>query len=269
MASSRAYALTINNWTEDDYKALENESHDYLIIGKEVGESLTPHLQAYIYKKSKINFAALKKRNPKAHIEPANGSPAQNQAYCSKQKDYKEYGTLPMQGKRNDIKAVKDVLVKTGKISDVIEVATNLQTIRLAETLVKYIEPKRNWKPNVTWIWGPTGAGKTKLAHEMTKDAYLKNTATGMWWDGYDAHEDVIIDDVKDQSRQSYSLLLELLDRYSVRIQVKGGTRQFLAKNIVVTSLHSPSEMFWCFDEACELLRRIDKVISLGNSLNS
>jgi len=57
-----------------------------------------------------------------------------------------------------------------------------------------------------------------------------------------------------------YSLLLELLDRYEVRVEAKGGSRQFLAKNIIVTSIFSPYEMFSQFSDAKELLRRIDEV---------
>ena len=42
-----------------------------------------------------ITFSALKESLPAVHIERARGSGAQNQAYCVKDGDFFEVGTLP------------------------------------------------------------------------------------------------------------------------------------------------------------------------------
>jgi hypothetical protein len=49
---------------------------------------------------------------PQSHIERAKGTPQQNRAYCSKDGDFDEYGTLPSdsQGKRNDWEELRDWL---------------------------------------------------------------------------------------------------------------------------------------------------------------
>jgi len=261
---SQCWCFTLNNWTIEEYEKILAFPCDYIIVGKEVGAEGTPHLQGYIRKQSQIRFNALKKLMPRAHIEIARLSPENNIQYCSKDKNYVEIGQRPVgQGKRTDIEIVRDVLKATGRISKVVEIAVNLQQIKTAETIIKYIEPKRDFKPNVIWIYGASGLGKTRRALDLFPDAYRKSNSTGQWWDGYDAHPDVVIDDVKNEDQKYYLTLLELLDRYECRIQVKGGTRQFLAKNIVLTSLWHPDRLFGAFDEAVEIKRRIDEIIHL------
>jgi len=261
--NARGWHIVINNWTQADYDALVAEKYDYLIIGKEVGELGTPHLQCCLYKESKVGFNGLKKRNPRAYLKPIYASVEANTKYCSKGGDFVVFGVPPKQGKRNDLEEVKKILKETGKVEKVVESASNYQQIRMAECIVKYIEPKRTWKPYVVWVYGESGRGKTRLAYEKTKDPYRKSNSTAQWWDGYDGHEDVIIDDIKEAEMKIYLQLLELLDRYETRVQTKGGTRQFLAKKIYCTSIWHPSYLFGSFNEAQEILRRIDEIIEL------
>lgn len=262
MSKSTSYCLTINNYTLEQYESLKNEKHDYIIIGKEVGESGTPHLQAYIYMKSMIGFNGLKKRNPTAHIEKCKGTPLQNKTYCSKDGDFWEDGNLPIQGKRTDLEVAKTVLQETGKIRDVVAQATSIQAVKSAECIIKYIENKRDWKPKVLWLFGTSGCGKTRKAHDIFsgEDIYRKSNSTGQWWDGYDAHAFVIIDDIKDTTMPYYLGLLELLDRYECRVQFKGGSRQFLAKEIILTSIWHPFDLYKDYENATEILRRIDTI---------
>lgn len=265
---SRAWCFTLNNYTDDMIEMVNAVSSisTYLIYGKEIAPNTgTPHLQGYIYFQNAKTFLKMKKLMPEGtHLEVAKGDPTDNKKYCSKEGDYKEFGTIPSQGKRNDIKVIKDEINAGRGMREIVETASNYQTLRTAELLLKYVERKRDWKPMVIWLYGESGCGKTKTAYEKTTDPYRKSNSTGKWWDGYDAHEDVILDDIKDTSREMYSQLLELLDRYSCRVEVKGGTRQFLAKKIIVTSIKSPYELYSQYDDAVELLRRIDDVICLS-----
>lgn len=80
------------------------------------------------------------------------------------------------------------------------------------------------------------------------------------WWEGYDAHENVIIDDFRKDSIQ-FSSLLRLLDRYAFRVETKGASRQLLAKNIIITCPESPEELFeHTREDIKQLLRRIDEI---------
>jgi len=259
---SRGWCFTRNNYNDEDILRVEDVSSiaTYLIYGKEVGDSGTPHLQGYVYFENSKSFSKITKLLPHCHLEVQKGTGCEASEYCKKDGDYKEFGTLPSQGKRNDIKTVKDEILSGGGMSQIIEIASNYQTLKIGEMLLKYKEKKRNYKPTVVWIYGESGSGKTRLAYEWFPNIYRKTNSSGKWWDGYDSHPEVLIDDIKDNSKEMYSLLLELLDRYEVRVEAKGSSRQFLAKNIIVTSIFSPYEMFSQFGDAKELLRRIDEV---------
>ena len=84
---SRKWCFTLNNYSETELKLilvrLETLKHIY-IVGEEIGEQGTPHLQGYIEGKNAIKWDTLKKILPKAHIEPCKGSRKQNVIYCSK-----------------------------------------------------------------------------------------------------------------------------------------------------------------------------------------
>lgn len=60
----------------------------YWVIGKEVGEQGTPHLQCYFNFKNQKRFSTLKKAVPRAHWEKARGTVQENLKYCSKDGDF-------------------------------------------------------------------------------------------------------------------------------------------------------------------------------------
>lgn len=264
---SRDWCFTVNNYSDADIETIQGLSSlvVYSIVGKEVAGTGTPHLQGYLYFSDAKSFQKIQKLLPKGtHIEKAKGTPTQASEYCKKEGDFFEYGALPeKQGKRTDLDIVREMVSQGKTMNDVIDVAKNFQAIRTAEVLMKYREPKRNWKPTVTWIFGPSGCGKTKMAHELHPDLYRKTNSSGKWFDGYDAHKHVLIDDVKETTREYYSFLLELLDRYEMRVETKGSSRQFVATDVLLTSIWSPEQLFGSFLGAVELVRRIDKLIEL------
>lgn len=85
----RAWCFTLNNWTDaelsqciDTFTVLRGK----WIIGDEVGENGTPHLQGYVFFPNQIEFSSLKKVNDRIHWEKAKGTKEQNIKYCSKEK---------------------------------------------------------------------------------------------------------------------------------------------------------------------------------------
>lgn len=82
----RKWCFTVNNFTENELTQITNDfKHDKIIIGKEVGEEGTPHLQGYVEFKNAISFNSLKKILKRAHIEKAKGTTEDNIRYCSKE----------------------------------------------------------------------------------------------------------------------------------------------------------------------------------------
>jgi hypothetical protein len=256
---SRTYCMTINNYDLDDIENLKKLNYKYLIIGDEVGKiGATPHLQVFVHLKYQSNFSTIKKKFPRAHIEVANGNDMQNKEYCSKQNVLFEDGQISKQGERTDIEKVKEIVSKGGNMRNIVAIAKSVQSVRMAEIHLKYFEEQRNWKPHVSWYWGASGTGKSKRAHEEMPDAYVA-METATWWEGYDAHEDVIIDDMR-KNFCTFSRLLVLLDRYPCRIECKGGSRQFVPRRIIITSCYSPHEMYDTREDYFQLIRRIDKI---------
>lgn len=106
--------------------------------------------------------------------------------------------------------------------------------------------PRRRDKSTVVVLHGPTGTGKTQAAWCMAPDAHIfspDSATSGVgWWDGYTGQPDVIIDDFYGGLR--YSFLLQLLDRYPLRVQSKFGSREFLASRVIFTSNKHPSDWY-------------------------
>jgi len=262
----RDWCFTWNNWTQANYDAVLDYPSDYLVIGKEVGDSGTPHLQGYFYCKSARYFSAIQKKLRGAHLKPRypKSTPEKAATYCKKDGDFFERGTCPEQGKRNDVELVREQLQAGEGMRGVVRVATNLQSIKIAECILKYEEPKRDWKPHIVWYWGLTGCGKSREAHLQfaDKDYFRKSSTTEKWFDGYDAHTHVIFDDfLFPENKKEYNYWLDVFDRYACVVQTKGGIRQFLAKEIIVTSSTNPVEALMGFNQAgAEFLRRIDSI---------
>ena len=85
---SRTWCFTLNNPTPEEKKYIkENDLKEfsYIIVGEEVGEQGTPHLQGYIEFENQRTFKAVKKLLPRCHIEKAKGTGKQNRDYCSKE----------------------------------------------------------------------------------------------------------------------------------------------------------------------------------------
>lgn len=254
----RRVCYTLNNYSDEEYVAFKDwERPSYNIVGREVGAEGTPHLQGYAEFPSAVRLTTLKKFNGRAHWEAAKGNAKSNIAYCSKEDSgWVARGEPKVQGKRNDLCEVRQRAKDEGMRG--VTLTCNMQQIKVAEKYLTYHEDTRDWEPEVYWYWGPTGTGKSRDARiECNRDdVYVKNNDS-KWWDRYDGHECVIIDDFRD-SWWPLTVMLALLDRYEYTVEVKGGTRQFRPRRIWVTSAFSPMQCYRGTGESInQLLRRI------------
>ncbi|AXH72094.1 MAG: putative viral replication protein [Circoviridae sp.] len=95
MSRLRSVCFTVNNpvvTKQSLLDTLKEQSIKKCIIGSEVGEYGTRHLQGYVMFRNPRSFAAIKVLIPKAHIEKANGTEAANFEYCSKDGDFVSFG---------------------------------------------------------------------------------------------------------------------------------------------------------------------------------
>lgn len=123
----------------------------------------------------------------------------------------------------------------------------------------------RESAPEVHIYFGDAGAGKSRLAHELAPDAYVK--VPGVWWDHYCGQSDVIMDDFYGLDSYAYDLFLQLTDRYKFTAQVKGGMVPVNPKRIFITSNKHPRD-WYCSDPryvARAFFRRIAKILEFRN----
>lgn len=263
----KGWVITINNWTEEQLENLKKLDTDYIIIGDEIAPTTgTPHLQAYLHFKNARDFKSMVKKIPGGHIIKANGSDEQNQVYCSKDKVIYEAGKIPEQGKRTDLDMAREIVKEGGGMKRVVEECRSYQSVKMAEQWLKYNEPERNWKPEIYWFWGKSGSGKTREARAMCEDPWISGRNL-KWWNGYDGHKEVIIDDFR-RDFCTFHELLRILDRYPYRVENKGGSRQLLARKIIITSPLSPHEVYETREDLAQLIRRIDVVRHFDTEVN-
>lgn len=235
------------------------------------------HMQGYLELEKKKTFCGVKKMmgSQTVHLEKRHGTQDQAIDYCKKDGQFYELGKKKAQGGRSDLVDVRLVAnsggmravcmeTKEGDEDGSTQPRFGMQAIRVAETFLKYCNTPRDWKPVVIWLYGESGAGKSREARIILAgiDTHVKNT-DNKWWDGYDGQEGVILDDFR-ESWWSMVHMLGLLDRYAFQIEHKGGTRQFRAKYIVITSIRPPQEYYQMENEPNkQLLRRIDEIIKI------
>lgn len=263
---------TWNNYTDADIEVFRHwcERHTaYTVCGKELGDSGTPHLQSFHQMKSREDFKAFKKIFPKVHIERVienNGA----DKYCAKEGNLAfELGSIKKKrpGTRND---VHDSFKRIRTGCTLREFADEHGEILMkypsgvARLLSVYEPPRDPGVPkDIVVLWGPSGSGKTRKAFEMAGvNPYVWDPGMGSWFDGYCGQKSVIMDEFRGQL--PLGSLLRLFDRYPMRVQVKGGSVQFVADLIIVTSPKQPEkwykEVFDNEDTVQQLLRRIVKV---------
>lgn len=249
---SRNWCFTLNNYAAMELDKIEDyhkgHPETYIIYGKETGDEGTPHLQGYIHLITPQAMSYIKKIVPRAHIEKCKGSPAENIAYCQKDKDFTEFGAKPMTQQEKNKKKQAQLLeyAKAGDISKIQEEFPGqyLQQYRNIHQIAtdNMVKPPDLEAPCGVWITGQTGCGKTTKARTEYGTYYSK--PCNKWWDGYQNEDCVIIEDMApNHSKLSYHLKL-WADKWSFLGEIKGGTRQLRPKRVIVTSQYSIFEVF-------------------------
>lgn len=273
---SRIWGFTLNNYTPGEITALKGTSMEgimYMCFQTEVCPTTgTPHLQGmwqFPGRGRRFNGVKSLPGMERANLQAKSRGAWVNKCYCSKMEsravvDYQffEIGESPKpQGSRSDIAAMRKVIKETGSMRAAIDVAASYQSIRIAEICLKYTEAPERGEMNVRWFWGPTGTGKTRAAYAEAGPDKWVSSATLQWWDGYDGHKNIIIDDYR-RNACTFVDLLKILDRYSYRVPIKGGMLPLLATNIWITA-PKPPQVMWegrTDEELGQLVRRIREV---------
>lgn len=277
---TRNWCFTWNNYTIDDINTLfaafgGAKSVKYLVIGKEVGDSGTPHLQGYIDFINARTLNGLKKLvSTKIHWEPRRGTWDQAVDYCKKDGDWTEIGTPNQQGNRTDLKSITQAILE-GKSNREISLEYLDKSLRIMNHIntvrALHFEQKRNWEMDVRIYWGAPGTGKTKAVFDEfhVDDIYTK--MVGKWWDGYKGEKVVLIDDFDPDGcfGITFDFYLKLLDRYPMRIEWKGGSGEFYSRVIIFTSNYDPEDWFNGKSNKAAFFRRVNHIRNFGNNTDT
>ncbi len=131
-SNAKNWVFTINNYTENDVIRLQQPSPlvAYLCVGREIGETGTPHLQGFVCFHKRTRFNAVKAFiGTRCHLDVARTIKAADD-YCKKDGDFFTLGTLPVKstGKRNDLDAFKDA-VKNGTVKTHADMREHYSTV--------------------------------------------------------------------------------------------------------------------------------------------
>lgn len=264
MSVSRNFTFTHNNYPNTILQ--DGIDCKYIIYGKEVGESGTPHLQGFISFKNATTLSSVIKKLPGCHIEIAIAPEAAIE-YCKKEGDFTERGSFATQkekGKKEKLRWEEALNhAKSGRLD---EIQPEL-LIRYKRTFEEFARENRPEPETIDgemeheWIYGPAGCGKSSAARNENPVAYIKDLTK--WWDNYDDQEVAIIDDV-DKYDVKFARSLKLwCDRYPFQAESKGKQKLIRPRKIVITSQYHPDEI-WEDTKTQEAMARRVKIRNLG-----
>lgn len=269
---------TWNNYSDDDivkFAAWCKQRTSFSVVGREVGQQGTPHLQGFHQNSRTLSFPAFHKQFPSVWVKPvgidngASAYPEKDGDVCIRHGEYEE----KKPGRRTDLEAIAE-LAKSGKsLADIAAeapVAVLQYPAGLRQLCALNERPRDRTVPKrCVCLYGPTGTGKTRRVWDHCDTLgvvpYLWENGMPTWWDGYSGQKHVIMDEYRSQLPMSY--LLRLMDRYAMRVQYKGGSCQFVADYLYFTSSKHPRDWYSDSeqDKIDQLLRRFDAIYEISS----
>jgi len=276
MPGARHWVFTLNNYTDADVSKLEcygealgggdsTRQPCYLVYGFELSESGTPHLQGYVAFLKRLSLRSVKAVvSSRAHCEVARGTPEEASIYCKKSGTFKEYGCLPCGRGRKSSLGELAARIRSGATEEAIELEFPAEFIRYRSNILAQLRaraPARSEPPNVIILWGRTGTGKSRSVYDFHELSTIYKHDGGSWFDGYEGHIIALFDDYSG-SEFKLAYLLKLLDRYPMRVPVKGGFVQWNPRVIYFTSNLDPKDWYRGAHEEHQaaLFRRVNEI---------
>lgn len=279
---AKHWCFTYNNPTLDELAVLaelESIPFEYCVFQLETGENGTPHFQGYVIWKSQQRLSALRNlMGAHVHWEIARGTPSQNRDYCTKNEgrigEFCESGEFPKTapGKRTDLALLHSRLQNGLTTAEYVSefFSTFARYPRLVENYVSAsVKARDPSQPISSWLLvGPPGLGKSRLAGFLGRrlaDGRVFRHCLGKWFDGYRGEPTILLDDFCGSSLP-FTQFKHLLDRYPVRVELKGLSCEMAATNFIITTNYEPKE--WWKAEVTgthgvsAILRRIGKVLA-------
>ena len=267
-------------------RALSECTHvQYVVAQAELCPTTTRlHLQGYVEVKERWTWHRVKEHVfdacglVNASVQAARGTPLENKRYCTKEES-RVPGTEPFEaglmsneddGPHAKGKSLDRLFadIKSGlSMEDLIDkfgFGVYVRHERAIKSAMCTWGARRKAMPEIILLVGPSGSGKSRWVERKYPDRYrmtFGNGGNSAWFDGYNGENVIELSEFRGQLQLAF--MLDLLDRYQLKVQTKGGTVQFLASTIVITSNEEPSEWYKALDDRDSklkpLLRRIEE----------
>lgn len=220
----------------------------YGIYSEEVSsETGLYHFQGYVELSRTQRLSYVRRICEAGHYEIRRGTQEEAINYCIKSDTHVggpyEWGTRSAgQGARIDIDKFRKDIESGKNIRELAEdhLSYFLRYPNGAKWLIDILQPRKPRSPLVIWLFGPPGTGKTLSVFERYDRVYQKPHSR--WWDGYDGEDVVLLDDFI--GWLPFHELLQLLDRYDYRGEIKGHFVRPNPSKIIITSNAFPSTVY-------------------------
>lgn len=273
----RGWAFTTNNYTLEDMECIrtwpDKDEVKRVMVSEEVGDEGTPHLQGCIMFDNAKRFSWVKKWFEQltcAHLGGArNWRRLVN--YCCKPDGeipadiLLAYNCASEQGKRSDLL----IFCERMKNETCEEIAEEMKScfvryhrglMALGDLLRRPRSPEH--PPNVCWVYGGSGLGKSRMVNEREPDLWISSSRLDFFI-GWRYQRAAFFDDFRG-SLAKLSWFLRLLDRYPLLVEIKGAHRQWNPDRIYISSPYSPEQCYaGCGEQILQLTRRISTIIHL------
>lgn len=273
---AKNWCFTLNNpdLSEEDVSERLSDA-TYCVFQLEIGEAGTPHFQGYAMFPNKLRLNTVRSYLPGAHWEVAKGTPQQNREYCTKAEtrvgDFVEVGIFPeaAQGKRNDLERLhsrlKEGLTQQDYVDEFFELFVKYPKVVQEYSLARIQARKETDGITVILLYGPPRTGKSRLSNFLAgrHSGGVYRHSLGEWWDGYVGERCVLFDDFCGSSL-TFGNFKRTMDRYPLRIPVKGSSCQLAANCFLITTNIDPRH--WWKEEVTRgdfaaIFGRITKVL--------
>ena len=228
---------------------------DYLIYGFEVAPSTgTPHLQCYVrFKKRKELATAAKFFMPGSHLAISIGTEEHNRNYCSKDKDYKEFGTYNpeegQQGRRSDLKKVAKKILDGVPLRDValehpetfIKMHAGIEKLKM----IVQPPPPQTRQVTTTILWGDTGTGKTHRVLTLFPNIFSVVPGRDPW-QGYSMEKEIIFDEFKPED-WPITDMNRFLDKWTCKLSARYNNKLAYWNKVFICANSDP--MHWYSNE--------------------
>lgn len=250
------------------------EKMGYLCYAPEICETTgRPHWQTYVYLKNPYTIKGASNLLG-CGVEVCRGTPEDNRIYCHGPYDkdgkhkpvnpgFVEHGHLPEQGARNDVRQVYKS-VEEGLTNREIIMRHGDNALRMHRAIEwardAFNNFKRDWEMDVRIYWGPTNCSKTWTATHEWPDSTHKHKYDAKWWPGYNGQHCVVIDEFNPNLGPDIGYWLELMDRYELEVEYKGGHKPFVSKVLIFTSNYDPANWYYGHPQREAFFRRVTSI---------